>query len=174
MGGGEGDGGELAKKRQEELAVYRQGQDANAKKAAALQASMGGRESALKDQMIARQRQFDQQLKANKDAALGAFEAQRQGLQAAAKQSMASPVSAPNMVGSMAPLEAVTGVSLDAAMAGRNAASQAFYLNPQSTQSQFAVGAPVGGGGIGQRTSASTPGITSRSDTLGNKRKDQF
>ena len=104
---------------------------------------------------------------------MGVFEQQRNQLQQSADARMAAPVTAPNLVGSLAPLERVTGVSLNPNHAGQNNATQAFYLRPESVGSNFNVNASLGGT-IGKRSAPSTSGVTSKPDNLGNKKKDQF
>ena len=109
-----------------------------------------------------------------RDTALQQQIAQRNLMAEQAQRVRSQPVGAPNVVPDMAPLQDITGVSLNPALTGGNAATQSFYLSPESTQSQFAVGAPVGGGGIGQRQKGTTDAITSRTDSLGARRKDEL
>jgi len=114
---------------------------------------------------------------ADKAAAITAYTAKNKAAMEAARAATSKPVSgvATFNANSLKPLQQVTGVAVNDAFAGGNNATDAFYVNPQSTQSQYAVGAPVGGGDIGTRQRATTTAaLTPTTDTLGSKRKDQF
>lgn len=114
--------------------------------------------------------------KAAGKSAVDAFKERSKAAADAAKQTMKKPVSGVATIdlAALKPLQKITGVALNSALTGGNAATQQFYINPESTQAQFAVGAPVGGGGIGTRQRASTTQMEPTKDTLGSKRKDQL
>lgn len=115
-------------------------------------------------------------LAAEKASALDAFRKQQEQLSESANRTMQEPVSGAFDidVNALKPLQEITGVALNNTLTGGNAATDSFYVTPENTQSQFTVGAPVGGGMIGTRQRASTDDITSKPDRLGNRRKDQF
>lgn len=111
---------------------------------------------------------------AQRDTALAAQIAERSRIAEQAKRVQEQPIGAPTRTPNLAPLQNITGVSLNPALTGGNAATQSFFITPESSQSQFVVGAPVGGGNIGVRQKPSTGNVTPTSDPLGTYTKDQF
>jgi len=87
---------------------------------------------------------------------------------------LSAPPTAPNPVGSIAPLEQITGVALNDALAGNNVATEAFFVRPENSVGRGNIGAPVGGGNIGSRQRNDTANLSARTDSLGAKSKDQF
>lgn len=92
----------------------------------------------------------------------------------AAQRALANEPKAPTITPNAAPLKQITGVSLTPELSGSNAADSAFFLSPEASQAQFAVGAPVGGGGIGKRQRGTTERIVSEPDNLNSSRKGKF
>lgn len=125
--------------------------------------------SALKDM----RQQRVQEIENTRKTALQQLMEERQRLRQQAEQALSKPPQAPIAVPSFNPIDAVTNVDTNAALAGNNAATQQFYTMPESTASRFSVGAPIGGG-IGGRTKRSTRRIVGETDTLGSKRKDEL
>ena len=109
---------------------------------------------------------------ARRSSALADMEARNKQLLEQANRASSQQMSVPVPI--QAPINPATDVKVNPNLVGNNAASQAFYIAPQSTQSQFAVGAPVGGGFIGARHRGSSEDITSESNRLGGGKKDQF
>lgn len=107
-----------------------------------------------------------------------AAEAQQQGLleqmREQASTLMAQPARAPNIIPELAPLQEVTGVALNNDLAGQNAATSQFFVTPDSVASNYTVASNPAGGGIGGRQRASSDALTSTTDTLGSKRKDEL
>jgi multidrug efflux pump subunit AcrA (membrane-fusion protein) len=97
---------------------------------------------------------------------------QQRGQQA--KLAMKNAPAPPSITPNAAPLKQITGVSLMPGMAGANNAQSAIFVSPEASQSQFAVGAPIGGGNIGQRQKGSTTDIVSQPDNLNSSRKGKF
>lgn len=106
--------------------------------------------------------------------ALNQAQAQRDQLAAQAQATLSSPANAPITVPTLAPVAPISNVGPNARLAGANAATSQFYVAPESSASQFTIGAPIGGGNIGQRTRQSSRDITSETDNLGAKRKDEL
>lgn len=127
-----------------------------------------------KNKALSNERKANSQAVTNqRNTALAAFDSARADLGKQADAQLSSPLSAPVTVPVQAPINQVNDVGTDAALAGTNAATSAFFINPESTQSQFAVGAPTGGGGIGQRQRGQAS-AGPESDTLGVKKKDKL
>lgn len=120
-----------------------------------------------------RQRNFDD-ISSARATAMADMHARNERMRTQAERTLSSPASAPVIVPAQAPINQVNDVGTSAALAGNNAATGAFFITPQSTQSQFAVGAPIGGGFIGARQRGSTEDITSDTNRLGGGRKDEF
>ena len=91
-----------------------------------------------------------------------------------ADRKLAAPPTAPNPVGSIAPLEQITGVPLNDQLSGTNAATQAFFVRPENAVGRGNIAAPAGGGNIGSRQRNDTANLSARTDSLGAKSKDQF
>lgn len=111
---------------------------------------------------------------AARDTAVSALMQQMKQRGEQAKLALQNAPKAPTIVPNAAPLKAITGVSLTPELAGVNAASSAFSIAPESTQAQFAVGAPVGGGNLGQRQKKTTNDVVSQPDNLNSSRKGKF
>lgn len=120
------------------------------------------------------QRNNADRLEAERTTALQQLLEQNAQMKMQAEQQLKSPLAAPIPVAQMEALAPVTRVNTDPSLQGFNSATQQFYVSPDSIQSQFNVGAPVGGGGIGQRQKTSTSEITSRPDALGTRSKDEL
>jgi hypothetical protein len=91
-----------------------------------------------------------------------------------AKLALQNAPTPPSVTPNAAPLKQITGVSLTPELSGSNAAQSAFYVSPESTQAQFAVGASVGGGNIGQRQKKTTKDVVSQPDNFNSSRKGDF
>lgn len=165
-----GEGGSLAADRLYEQRMQEQAQQKQQQAAGMLDSRGSELQQLMQQQQLARQ----QQIAAQRDTAMAQFEQNRQQLEQQAQTALRGPADAPIIVPSLAPVGKVNNVDTNAALAGTNAATDSFYLNPESTQSQFSVGAPVGAGQIGQRQRPTSNNIVSRSDTLGSKRKDEL
>lgn len=109
-----------------------------------------------------------------KQAALTALQQQLMMRGEQAQRTLQSAPQAPTVTPNAAPLKAITGVSLTPEMAGANTAQNAFFISPEASQAQFAVGAPVGGGNIGRRQRGSTENIVSEPDNFNSSRKGKF
>lgn len=141
---------------------------------ARMQPSIKSEQSKLMD-ALAQQKQTNTQRAADAhNNAINAAQAQRDQLAEQAKATLSSPANAPITVPTLAPVAPLGDVGLDASQAGANAATSQFYVAPESSASQFTLGAPIGGGNIGQRTRQSSRDITSETDNLGAKRKDEL
>lgn len=99
---------------------------------------------------------------------------QRRRLAEQANARLKQPARAPNIVPTLSPLQEITGVQLNDDMAGTNTATNSFFIAPESVASNYNVAGSPLGGGIGGRQRASSTDLTSRSDTLGAKRKDEL
>lgn len=150
---------EMARKRREAAALLAGGRSEDASRRAALDT---------------RVTDIRTQNKAEQDAAVSALMQQIRDRGEQAQRALQNEPKAPSVVPNAAPLKQITGVSLTPEMAGANAARNAFYISPEATQAQFAVGAPVGGGGIGQRQRGTTERIVSEPDNLNATRKGKF
>lgn len=111
---------------------------------------------------------------AAKTAAVSALMQQMKDRGEQAKLALQNAPKPPTISVNGAPLKQVTGVSLTPELAGTNTAQSAFYIAPESTQAQFAVGAPVGGGNIGQRQKKTTNDVVSQPDNFNSSRKGEF
>lgn len=120
------------------------------------------------------QMQLLQQLDNERATAIDAMRASTDQLREQSERKLSSPLAAPITVPTMSPANPMTNVQTSDAYAGTNAAENKFYVSPESTQSQFAVGAPVGGISLSQRTKGSTERLGGKTDTLGSKRKDEL
>lgn len=150
---------EMQRKKREAAAITAQGQTEEAARRAALDTRVTDIRS---------------QNDAEKNAAVSQLMQQMQMRGEQAQRELANAPKAPTITPNAAPLKQITGVSLTPELAGANAAQSAFFLSPEASQAQFAVGAPVGGGGIGQRQRGSTERIVSQPDNLNSSRKGKF
>jgi DNA polymerase II small subunit/DNA polymerase delta subunit B len=150
---------EMARKKREAAAITTAGQSEDAARRAALDT----RVSDIRGQN-----------ETAKQTAVSALMQQMMDRGEQAKRTLANAPTAPSITPNAAPLKQITGVSLTPELAGANAAKSAFFLSPEASQAQFAVGAPVGGGGIGRRQRGTTERITSDPDNLNSGRKGDF
>lgn len=169
---GEGSDAVRERRAKEEAARKRAAQQEARAKAITQQgkAEYNANQNALKEQMKARKAE----LAAQQQAAIDTYQNNAANLASQAQQSLANPVNVGNPSPDLGALQKITGVALNPALEGGNAAQSSFYVSPESTQSQYAVGAPVGGGNIGTRQRASTPGINPTTDKFGGGTKDQL
>ena len=82
-------------------------------------------------------------------------------------------IHAPIQIGSLAPLQDITGVAVNDAFAGANQATSPYYVNPESVVSQFNITESLGGG-LGPRQRKSTDDLTSLPGDITGGKKDQF
>lgn len=125
-------------------------------------------------------RELDQTRKDNQEAvaaarstALAQMAERNAQLRRQADTRLSAPPRAPNIVPTFNPLEQTVDVNTDAELSGNNAATQSYFITPKSAQSQFSITTPFGGGITG-RNRPSTGRLTSESDTLGSKQKDEL
>lgn len=111
---------------------------------------------------------------AQRSTALAEAEANNAQMREQAERTLQSPINVPISIPTQAPANPVDNVSVNPALQGQNNATGAFFVSPESTQSQFAVGAPVGGGFIGARLRKSTDDLKSKNDRLGGGNQGDF
>lgn len=144
------------------------------RQAAALLSGAQGEDTSRRAALEARAADIRAQNEAEQRSAVSQLMQQMQLRGEQAKRAMQNAPTPPSITPNAAPLKEITGVSLVPGMAGANNARSAFFLSPEASQSQFAVGAPVGGGNIGQRQKGSTSDIVSQPDNLNSSRKGKF